>query len=192
MSLSSKSSSGLYSHSSPEKPLEDHLKGVADLVDIFLKEKPDELRNELLKVCRIVALMHDIGKATKFFQDYLFAQKKTEGNDKKYVQHSFISAVCAYFLSGLVTEEKILRFFAYVAVKHHHGDLWNLLDECKSIDKEDIQLLNTQLSSIDKDKFSTLINQIADYLPDQQLSLEKIEKWINSFLVELKQMKPII
>ncbi|RMG01178.1 MAG: CRISPR-associated helicase Cas3', partial [Acidobacteria bacterium] len=33
---------------------------------------------------------------------------------------------------------------------------------------------------------------IADYLPDQQLSLEKIEKWINSFLVELKQMKPII
>ncbi len=192
MSLSSKSSSGLYSHSSPKKLLEDHLKGVADLVDIFLEEKPDELRNELLQVCKIVALMHDIGKATGFFQDYLLAQEKPKGNDEKYVQHSFISAVCAYFLSGLVTEEKILRFFAYVAVKHHHGDLWNLLDECKSIDEEDIQLLNTQLSSIHKDKFSTLINQIAEYLPDQQLSLEKIEKWINSFLVELKQIKPII
>lgn len=192
MSLSSKSSSGLYSHSSPKKLLEDHLKGVADLVGIFLQEKPDELRNELLQVCKIVALMHDIGKATKFFQDYLLAQQKPRGNEEKYVQHSFISAVCAYFLSGLVTDDKILRFFAYVAVKHHHGDLRDLLEECKFIDEEDIQLLTIQFAHIDRDKFLALVNQLADYLPDQKFSLDDIETWIKSFLSELALMKPIV
>lgn len=189
MSLSSKSSSGLYSHSSPKKLLEEHLKGVADLVDIFLQEKPDELRNELLQVCKIVALMHDIGKATKFFQDYLCDQQKPKGNEEKYVQHSFISAVCAYFLSGLVTDDKILRFFAYVAVKHHHGALKDLLEECKLIGEEDIQLLSTQLASIDRDKFLALVNQLADYLPDQKLGLDEVKGWIDSFEPELKCMK---
>lgn len=89
MSLSSKSSSGLYSHSSPKKLLEDHLKGVADLVDIFLQEKPDELRNELLQVCRIVALMHDIGKATKFFRIICLLNKNL-GETKKNVYNTVL------------------------------------------------------------------------------------------------------
>ena len=67
-------SSNLYSH--PDSLLEDHLIGVSRLTDIFLSEKPKDIRDELSDIIRIIALIHDIGKATRYFQKYLFADEK--------------------------------------------------------------------------------------------------------------------
>jgi len=64
-------SSKLFSH--PDKLLEDHLTGVSGLMNLFLSEKPKKIRDELSHLCRIIALTHDIGKATSYFQKYLFS-----------------------------------------------------------------------------------------------------------------------
>lgn len=81
-------SSNLYSH--PGIPLEDHLIGVAELSDLFLSEKPLEARERLSNICRIIALTHDIGKATRYFQDYLNADDKEKENSRKIKRHSIV------------------------------------------------------------------------------------------------------
>ena len=64
-------SSDLYSH--PGRLLEDHLIGVANLSELFCQDKLFPEREILKRLVRIIALSHDLGKSTTFFQNYLKA-----------------------------------------------------------------------------------------------------------------------
>lgn len=74
----------LYSH--PDKYLLDHLRNTANISkklysNIFIKNNIMDLnKDELIDISLIIAYYHDVGKATKYFQQYLF---ENNNNKKK-------------------------------------------------------------------------------------------------------------
>ncbi len=162
--------SSLYSH--PDKPLERHLVNVANLATKNLEEKPIENlyildRDTIKKIVKICGLCHDLGKATGYFQKYLFSDGKEQEKLKamKETHHSLLSSVISFFVTSkefendenLSTEQKLIAsFVAYLSIKRHHGDLEDILTE-SILDEEDEDLLNKQIDSIDDTKFSLLI-----------------------------------
>ncbi|MCX7795053.1 MAG: CRISPR-associated helicase Cas3' [bacterium] len=161
--------SNLYSH--PDRPLEIHLINVTKLAIKNLEESPikdlyifskDKIRN-IVKVC---GLCHDLGKATRYFQKYLFADEKVQKKLRamKETHHSLLSAVIAFFATSkefeddkdLDNNQKLLSsFIAYLSTKRHHGDLEDILTE-SILDDEDEELLNKQIDSIDETRFLIL------------------------------------
>jgi len=185
-------SSNLYSH--PGIPLEDHLIGVAELSDLFLSEKPSEIRERLKSICRIIALTHDIGKATRYFQDYLNANEKEKEKLKKNKEtwHSLFSSVCAYYLTKeLSLSDEIYPVFAFLAIRRHHGNLRDVRDDVL-FDNNDAELLHKQLESIVDESFSILSSRIQNAGLPLLLNKQIISQWINGFARELRQIKKFL
>jgi len=179
-------SSNLYSH--PEKLLEIHLKNVAELMKFFLNEKPSCIRDELSSIVGIIGLSHDIGKATKSFQRYLFAEESEK--NKLRTQHSLFSAICAYYLTkGLKTTNKLLPLFAYITVRRHHGDLIDVKDEVSLFDEKDADFLLDQADDIDDPRFNILAEHLLAYGLPIKLNKDIIKQWIQNFAHELKYFK---
>jgi len=186
-------SSELYSH--PGRLLEDHLVGVASLSDLFYQDKllPDQ--RTLKEVSKIIALSHDLGKATRFFQDYLNADDQTKEmlKSKEETHHSLFSAVCAYFL----VKEQLRKngketgyypFLAFEAVKRHHGNLRDITDEA-IFDGKDEELLLRQLESISEAEFSVLAQRLFHAGLPVVLAKTDISQWIGDISKELRSYK---
>lgn len=185
-------SSNLYSH--PDKLLEDHLIGVATLSELFLKEKPIELKNQLTSISRIIALSHDIGKATTFFQDYLHANEKEKEKHKKQkeTQHSLFSALCTYYLiKELKEKSEFYPFFAFLTVRRHHGDLRDIKEDIL-FDGEDSELLHRQLENIKDKNLDTLANNLLQAGLPILLDKKIVSQWIDNFIRESENLKKII
>jgi CRISPR-associated endonuclease/helicase Cas3 len=182
-------SSNLYSH--PGKLLEQHLKNVAYLMENFLNEKPAPIRNELFSIVRVIGLSHDIGKATKSFQEYLLAENSQKNKLK--TQHSLFSALCAYYLTkALNTEYKLFPLFAYITVRRHHGDLINIKDEISLFDEKDANFLLNQIDDIDESAFNRLTDHLLAYGLPIKLDKNIIEEWARGFNQELKSFNRIL
>lgn len=181
-------SSELYSH--PNRLLEDHLIGTAKLAELFLAEKPIEIKDRLNGIVKVIALSHDIGKATKFFQKYLKAEneEKERLKNQKETRHSLLSAVCAYYLTKHVTGDKIFPVFSFLTIKRHHGDLRDVRDDIL-FDESDIKLLNIQLEYIDDESFLILCSKLYDQGLPLLLNREIISQWIDGFAMESNQIK---
>ncbi len=182
-------SSNLYSH--PGIPLEDHLIGVAEFSDLFLSEKPLEVRERLNSICRIIALIHDIGKATRYFQDYLNADEKEKDHIKKNKEtwHSLFSSVCAYYLTKeLFLSDEIYPVFAFLAIRRHHGNLRDVRDDVL-FDNSDAELLHKQLESIENKGFSVICSRLYSAGLPLLLNKQIISQWIDGFTGESRQNK---
>ncbi len=181
-------SSKLYSH--PGRLLEDHLIGVSNLSTLFLAEKPANIKEELTDISRIIALVHDIGKATGYFQEYLKAdeQEKESFKSKKETRHSLFSSVCAYYLTKELRPESIYPFFAFLTVRRHHGNLRDILDDV-IFDSRDAEILHKQLESIDNKAFSVLSKRLFAVGMSLLLNKRIISQWIDDFVSESKQTK---
>jgi CRISPR-associated endonuclease/helicase Cas3 len=182
-------SSKLYSH--PGIPLEDHLIGVAELSDLFLSEKPFEIRERLNSVCRVIALTHDIGKATRYFQDYLNADDKEKEQLKKNKEtwHSLFSSVCAYYLTKkLSLSNELYPIFAFLAIRRHHGNLRDVRDDVL-FDNSDAGLLHKQLESIADEGFFILCSRLHSAGLPLLLNKQIISQWIDDFTGESRQIK---
>jgi len=185
-------SSKLYSH--PNILLENHLIGVAELSDLFLSEKPPEIKEKLNSICRIIALTHDIGKATKYFQDYLKADDKEKEKLKKNKEtwHSLFSSVCAYYLtkeSSLSNE--LYPVFAFLAIRRHHGNLRDVRDEVL-FDDGDAELLHKQLKSITDEGFYVICSRLHSVGLPVFLNKRIISQWIDDFASESRQIKKFL
>ncbi len=184
-------SSNLYSH--PDSLLEGHLIGVSRLTDIFLSEKPKDIRDELSDIIRIIALIHDIGKATRYFQKYLFADEKEKEKLKtEETHHSLFSAECAYYLAKEIRNNGIYPLFAYITVRRHHGNLIDVSDEVSIFDDKDNVLLYKQLESIDDTAFAILADKLLKAgLP---LIIDKtiISQWIDNFRKEITTFRRVL
>ncbi|RLF08632.1 MAG: CRISPR-associated helicase/endonuclease Cas3 [Thermoprotei archaeon] len=185
--------SNLYSH--PGRLLEDHLISVANLSELFCKDKQWPAQEILKAVTRIVGLSHDLGKATNFFQDYLHANKenKERHRDTPETHHSLFSAVCAYYLvkEWFVKNKKeagFYPFFAFEAVKRHHGNLRDLMDEA-IFDDGDKKLLTKQLRSINTANFAILAQYLFEAGLPTILTKEIISQWIDGLSRELRAYK---
>lgn len=183
--------SNLYSH--PKRFLEDHLINVSKLTKIFLSEKHNDLVQKYGELCKVIALSHDIGKATRYFQDYLQADDETKKNLKNLpeTKHSFFSALCAYYLTKeLDLSNDLFPLFAFITIRRHHGDLIDISDEV-IVNDEDIKILYKQLKSIDDKKFSILVQKLRQaglpLISDNPTTT--IETWINEFQKSFKSLK---
>lgn len=184
------SSSELFSH--PGRLLEEHLINTAKLACLFLDEKFIENKDTLKELVKVIALSHDIGKSTSFFQKYLNAQEeeKKRLKNKKETKHGLISAVCAYYISKEITDDELLPFFSYVVVRRHHSNLIALADESTLYGEDEILVLTKQIDSINEDKFSILIGKLVNEgLPLASINKKLMYDWVNNFKKELRLIK---
>jgi CRISPR-associated endonuclease/helicase Cas3 len=146
------------------------LKSVAEIALSYLEDSPTLLidREVLKKVVKIVALSHDIGKANAYFQRYITASKEEMENLKSEKStHALFGAVVAYLLTkeSLEKEGKLNGFnrflpvAAFLACRKHHGDLEDINHDI-ILNKNDENLLNEQLTSINQEKFNILLKSI--------------------------------
>jgi len=164
--------------SHPEKLLVDHLKNVGVLSRQAVSDKVlnmDEV--DLLEdVAYLIGITHDLGKATSFFQEYITEKeenKKKSLKAKTHTHHGLLSAFVTYAVikdylrqsgrKGGVTD--YLPVISFLAVKRHHGNLSNAMDEINEVYAERETILKTaeeQIESMDmtevRELFSLLLS----------------------------------
>jgi len=125
-------SSSFQLKSHPSRLLRDHLLGVA--------EKSTRLIDELLQACgqlqlsapllrsmaHVIGVAHDVGKATRYFQDYL-APKKIRPRDSTLKAHSMFSALYGYFAARKLFQgseySTLVPSYVSLVIQGHHGAL---------------------------------------------------------------------
>lgn len=153
---------------------------------MFFQEKRTAGDEELHRVCRVIALVHDIGKATGYFQDYLTAAAQPPGNRivsrPKEINHSLFSAICAYYLvKELNLPNQYYPLFAFLATRRHHTDLIDVRDDVIFDDKDRTVLFN-QLNSIPAPGFSVLCKKLKSQGLPVLLNEEMISGWFDNFI----------
>ncbi|TDT51933.1 CRISPR-associated helicase Cas3' [Fonticella tunisiensis] len=145
-----------YSH--PDKLLIDHLKEVYGINN-------DLLYGEQKEAYRIIALCHDFGKYTTYFQRHLF-----KGESSELTKHGFISAVFGAF-AALKLLSGAHPLYAYLAILHHHGNLESpsesLPKNFKGIDETDLWV---------KDKLNVVKKQTEDIRQNKDVIYNDYEK----------------
>lgn len=181
-------SSNLYSH--PNRLLDDHLIGVAHLSELFLNEKPAKIKEQFYHISRIIALTHDIGKATNFFQKYLSASVKEKESlkNKKETNHSLFSSICTYYLTRELKLVETYPFFAFLTVRRHHGNLRDVMDDA-IFDEDDSKLLHRQLEGINTESLNILGERLFEAGLPMLLNKEIIYLWIDDFVNESKHIR---
>lgn len=111
-----------------KQTLEEHLNGVANNVSagFFNGINFPHFDSAIIsEAVRYMGYFHDLGKYTKYFQDYLL-----NGKDSPYSDHAHISAIILYqnlwVKLGIKSFKDInnaLAFFVYTCVGKHHGNL---------------------------------------------------------------------
>lgn len=200
--MSESSFSELYSH--PGKALEEHLVNVAHIAVKNLEQCPADIFKQidkklLSRLIRTSALCHDLGKATSFFQNYLFAleEEKEKLKTRQETHHGLLSAVATFFaVKAELEKEKhltgddraFLSFIAFLTVRKHHGDLEDVMDEATCSEKDKAILL-TQIESIDERKLSILNARLKEAGLIQDIHKELLKGWVLSLPDELRVIK---
>lgn len=181
-------SSNLFSH--PGIQLEEHLITVAELADTFISENRLENKDVLRKLCKIIAFTHDIGKATKHFQDYLTTteSQKLKMQRSKLTSHSLFSALCAFFMAKRIHRKRAVPSFCFFAIRRNYGDLQDVFDDI-IFDDNDANFIQKQLESIDEAKISILPNKLHQFGLPILLDKNIISQWISDFAAESRKAK---
>ena len=175
--------------SHPDKLLVDHLRKVGQLSRRTIKDKSlniDE-KDLLIDVAYLMGVTHDLGKATSFFQEYIIEKdekKKRSLKAKEKTHHGLLSAFFTYVvIKEYLSQSKIkggladyMPILSFLAVKRHHGNLMNAMDEISEVDAEKEKILKVaeeQITSMDNNKIE--LDEILALL----LSEEKINLTIN-------------
>ena len=112
----------------------------------------------------LIGVTHDLGKATKFFQEYIIEKdekKKKSLKAKDNTHHGLLSAFFTYavikeYLSQSERKGELadyLPILSFLAVKRHHGNLLNAMDEISEVDADKEKILKIakeQIESMDK------------------------------------------
>ncbi len=185
-------SCNFYSHKNPKICLCEHLKSVEQLCELFTNgvvlfdnfsicgETVD--KQKIVGSAKLIALSHDLGKATEFFQDYLLKDGRSSFRNR----HSLISAVIGFKAAQKIFgNESVISYLVYTVIKNHHSDLGDFLDNFV-LDEQDTVILKEQWESIDKDKFKNLLLKIR--YPLDFLAIESLFK-DNLILNEIRRSK---
>ncbi|MDY7036351.1 MAG: CRISPR-associated helicase Cas3' [Thermodesulfobacteriota bacterium] len=188
-------SSNLYSH--PGRLLEDHLIGAAEISRLFCKDKTLPDKEILTDIIGIIALSHDLGKATGFFQNYLNAEErdKEKLKNRPETHHGLFSSVCAYYLVKESLNRAGREFgyypvFAFEAVKRHHGNLRDLRDEL-ILDEKDKKLLKKQLEDIKEENLAALAEHLFEAGLPVVLTKDIVSQWIDGLSKEFRGHKKV-
>ncbi len=124
---------------------------VASRVSEFCKDF--KFKDDICKAARVVALSHDLGKSTKYFQDHLSGRRVRPSLSS----HALLSAVLSvwHFDKYFPPEMKLPVF---MAIKSHHSNLKSPQNEVYP--KFEWQNLQRQAESIDRVQFINLVRSI--------------------------------
>lgn len=151
----------LLSH--PDKLLVDHLSGVHKIgLNVF---KRNGLFPGYETFLGALLLLHDLGKATSFFQSYITKSAKVHETLKR---HAEISALWFYFYAVRVLKvpEKD-AVLGYIIIKHHHADFVNFKKMCTAaLDGDALLKIN---DGMDYDEVHLMYN---DHLKTEFFSAE--------------------
>lgn len=173
----------LYSYklkSHPDLLLVEHLKKVSEIgLKIFYENKLFSKDEEFIKS---LLVGHDLGKATKYFQEYI-QNIKSHGHVKN---HGFLSALITY--SILIEETNIdSALKGFFIVRKHHGDLFNIGEELALKPREAdgyLEVLEKQLNSMDFDEVNAILRSF-------ELPVVSREKIIDHFIILFKDMEAV-
>lgn len=190
------SSCEIYSH--PGKLLQDHISAVSNFCGTTCRDSQPDFSSvdlsadTLAEFCTIIGYCHDFGKATSFFQEYLFASEDThaalKGSPK--TRHGLLSAVFTYQCIKLAMIGRpygkindFLPFVGYVIVRRHHGDLNDFFLETKDLGETTTkEVLTQQLNAIRKETVSEIYkgkipeNSVETFFSEFESILEAIKK----------------
>jgi len=161
--MNESSSCDLFSH--PGKKLQDHLSAVADYCErTHNAARPDfsalgYSHDTLAAFSRTLGICHDFGKATSYFQEYLFADDKKKAilKARPETHHGLVSAIFSYYClrellkSDTGDADSLLPFIGFILVRRHHGNLINFFDEIADVrNPETATLIKRQCDAINK------------------------------------------
>lgn len=141
------------------------------------------INKELLKeVAFLIGLCHDLGKATSYFQDYLYAiQHQQENNtQQEYKQHSLLSALFGYilvedYIKGIKEGNKLLKYLpsiSWIIIKRHHGDLDDIFKEFDysmyEIDKAK-EIIKIQFNAMNLEEISEILKPYTELKIDEDI-----------------------
>lgn len=108
--------------------LEDHLEDVADRVEDVVPETAETPAGESLRdVVRLLARVHDFGKLTTWFQQYVRPEERDPPR-KQLRYHSQLGALLGYYVLNANGYDFETCLAGYVAVAKHHQPLPNVTD----------------------------------------------------------------
>ena len=163
------------------------------------------------KLAYLIGALHDIGKATRYFQSYIRGRAATDYGDqnlKKYLNvsidsrlkaHSRFGMVFAYWaIKGLpefihlrVQDRQLLAFVAAIVINRHHGDLINFWEEasCLSVSFNDLNKENSyickQKNSIDSKMLDEVLEEISK---KYKVSIPKFEDFLKLTDKEMSEL----
>ena len=154
----------VYSHppeeGRPGTELSDHLTGVAARVEHVVPAEATTPAGEPLRaVVETLAHVHDLGKATTFFQEYLLYDRNPEYEQYRY--HAPIGSFAAYYAldaRGFDTETCVAGF---VAVAKHHGRLPDIAEYVHTRAHRRSGVSGTDLNSAERQQ-NAIAKQIQD------------------------------
>ncbi len=158
------------------RPLLDHLRCVGHLSRKTVTDKSLNIDDKdlLTDAAYLIGVTHDLGKATKFFQEYIVEKDETKKKSlkaKDNTHHGLLSAFFTYaVIKEYLSQSKIkgglsdyIPILSFLVVKRHHGNLMNAMDELSEVNAENEKILKVaeeQIASIDR----TEINEILTLL----------------------------
>lgn len=144
--------------SHPDKPLCEHLKAVADSSQKLFDSSAElcsfggEIPTHVLsKVSYIIGASHDVGKATKYFQNYLSGDRSFPVALR---YHSMLSSLYGYFASTrLVSDtdlQQLLALYTLMAIQSHHGVLEKPTSSVVKIHKWKKETFEAQILGVER------------------------------------------
>lgn len=158
----------------PGQLLIDHLSHTAEMCSQVRAKKLalGNADNEILgDAAFLMGFAHDLGKATRFFQDYLREKdekKKRALKNQEETHHSLLSSLFTYrIVSDHLVRRNLLAdpvygylpLLSFLAVKKHHGNPGNLKDEILSLGdpSNSLSVIKRQLDSIDPGNLNPIL-----------------------------------
>ncbi len=140
---------------------------IKNSLDLFSKQVNSQnfSNDEITELISTIAKLHDLGKYTPDFQNYLL---KKDDYDNELKNHARIGAFVAF--NSLINKSFQMAFIAYFIIKNHHSNLKKLMDDTFiRKDRTDLAFLSETFSK-QKEKLIGLTMEIEQELNFQNLS----------------------
>ena len=151
----------------PNDPLPEHLERVAERAAASIAPVA---RQEIRAIAFLAGLFHDLGKATPWFQNYLFQR----GPRSLLSHHAESGAVLSWWYSGELNWPLWQRLAVFIAVRRHHGALrfqaWpDLFEQTRDSFRDPDAVLSTQINVLDLPGIQDWLVKLAARHPELDL-----------------------